>query len=292
MTDLTATAATLNAVFAKAAPGDVLKLSGMFALAVFQGRAFDPPLTVDASGATLQAVVIKGVTGLRWTGGTFATLTKSRDAVNVSASQGVILERLSVTGDGTAGAVSFRDCQDVVLTDSRIDGPRVGASLYNVARARVVGNVITGWSADAIGLSAVSDSLISQNSLTNPKRIDPDIHIDGIQGYFTGPAVNRDVTVSFNFIRGRGTQGIFFNTTAGYPPPERIHIEGNIVAIDAVHGVTLMGDPTGIVKNNRIFTLPGAQWQARLYTSDPATVRIGNFIEAYGLWKAEVDEPV
>ena len=69
-------------------------------------------------------------------------------------------------------------------------------------------------------------------------------------------------------------------------------IEGNIVAIDAVHGVTLMGDPTGIVKNNRIFTLPGAQWQARLYTSDPATVRIGNFIEAYGLWKAEVDEPV
>lgn len=289
MTDLTATAATLNAVFTKAAPGDVLKLSGLFALAVLQGRVFDPPLTVDASGATLQAAVIKGVAGLRWTGGTFATLTRGRDAVNVSASQGITVERLSVTGDGTAGAVSFRDCQDVALTDSQIEGPRVGASLYNVARARIVGNLITGWSADAIGLSAVSDSLISQNSLTNPKRIDPDIHIDGIQGYFTGPTVNRDLTVSFNFIRGLGTQGIFFNTAAGYPPPERIHIEGNIVAIDAVHGVTLMGDPAGIVKNNRIFTLPGAQWQARLYISDPNTARFGNIAAAYGSWKAEVD---
>ena len=140
MTDLTATAATLNAVFTKAAPGDVLKLSGLFALAVLQGRVFDPPLTVDASGATLQAAVIKGVAGLRWTGGTFATLTRGRDAVNVSASQGITVERLSVTGDGTAGAVSFRDCQDVALTDSQIEGPRVGASLYNVARAPILQN--------------------------------------------------------------------------------------------------------------------------------------------------------
>lgn len=289
MAVLTATPANILSVFAKTAPGDVLALTGAFGLVAMQGRTFDPPLTVDASGATLQAVVIKALGGLRWKGGTFNTTSGGRDAINVSGSHDVEIDGVSVTGDGTVGGVSFRDSADVALTGSRIDGPRVGVALYVVSRVRIVGNVITGWTADAIGLSATSDSLISQNSLTNPKRIDADIHIDGIQGYFTGPTPNHDVTVSFNFVRGSGTQGVFFNTSPGYAPPERITIDGNIVAVDAVNGVTLMGDPAGTVRNNRVFTLPGAKWQALIYVPDPTTKRSGNVTEVYGRWKALVD---
>lgn len=290
--DLPATPTNLPAVFAKARPGDVLRPAGAFGVVVLQGRAFDPPLVVDASAATFQAVIVKSVSGVRWRGGTVMTSSKGRDAFNVNGAQDFSIERLRTAGDGTAGGVVFRDSQDVALLASRLDRPRVGISTVNVNRARIVGNTIVGWSADGVGLASTTDSLISQNSLTDPIRIDPGIHIDGIQGYFTGVTANRNLTVSYNFIRGAGTQGVFFNDYPGYPAPQSITLEGNtVITSDAPNGVALAADPSGVVRNNHVVTLPGSKWITLVSVLHPATRRCGNTAEAHGPWKAVIDAP-
>lgn len=288
--ELPATPANILAVFAQAKPGDVLRPVGDFSVVVLQAKTFSPPLIVEASEATFQAVILKGVSGVRWTGGTFNTLPKGRDALNVNAGRDLVFEGLTVQGDGTAGGVAFRDSQDVALVASRLFRPRTGIATVNVVRARIVGNLIMGWAADGIGLAATSDSLISRNVLLDPIKLEESIHVDGIQGYFTGVTANQNVTVSYNTVWGR-TQGVFFNKYTTYPMATGINIEGNIVTTDAANGTSVDSDGTSALRNNRVFTLPGASWPAQVYAPNKATTRCGNVAEAYLGWRAVVDSP-
>ncbi|MBI1200583.1 MAG: hypothetical protein GC203_22200 [Phenylobacterium sp.] len=291
--ELTANAKTVVATFAKAKPGDVLRLKGEFpALLVFyaKDRTFSPALTVDATDARLSAVIFNGVTGIRWNGGVF-TGVPGRPAFSAANGGDIKVSQIDFRGDGTINAVVFRNMKGVALADSRLDRPRVGVSLVDVEDVSVVGNTIQGWSGDGIGLAGVTRGEIRKNSCRDPVRVEAGLHIDCIQGYFAHPRPNSHILVTQNYVTGFETQGVFFNAFPGYPPPDHIVAEENTVETgDAPNGVALDGGPTNIARNNRTSTLKGSRWRTDVKVFG-GSISCGNKTEAYLRWKSVAEPP-
>ncbi|HET6970215.1 MAG TPA: hypothetical protein VFH92_03730, partial [Phenylobacterium sp.] len=107
----------------------------------------------------------------------------------------------------------------------------------------------------------------------------------------TGVPGNHDILVKGNRIHGRGTQGIFFNSYAKFPPPKAITIVDNTVeTADAPNGVLLEDDPEGVVRGNHVSTLPGSKWQTRVAVLHAKTRHCGNKIDGYLRWRAEEED--
>lgn len=274
------TPAEAAAGYAKAAPGDVLKLTGTFdQLVVLRGRSFSPALIIDARGASLSAVILDGASGVTWIGGSWRS-GLGRPAITVSNFKDVTVRDIDYRGDGTLPAIQFRSGEGAAVLGGRLERPRVGVGLVDVARARVVGVTIFGWSADGIALAGVTDSEILRNACVAPIAEGPGIHLDCIQGYFAWPRPNLRIRVADNYIQGWAVQGVFFNTATGWPVPEGIVAENNLVITgDAPNGVALDG-PTNSVRNNRALTLPGSQFQTMVKAVGGAA-SCGNYSEAY-----------
>lgn len=287
MTARTATATSALATWKALAGGDSLTLTGDFpAMLVLADKAFDPPVTVEASTATFAALNIQRVTGLIWTGGMLRP-SLGRPGLTISGTKSSTFSGLHYQGDGRLNAIELRDCADVTISRSVIERPRVGITLYMVTRGQVVANSIWGWNGDGIGLQATTDCLVEGNALANPVLLDVGLHPDGIQGYW-GAIPNINLTIRGNSVHGRSTQGVFVSANAAFPSPRGTVIEGNFVASsDAPNGVAL-DDPEGVVRNNRVRTLPGSKWQTTVYTTGGAR-RSGNVVEAYAPWKALAD---
>jgi len=287
--EIQATAATLQKVWAATKPGDTIKLQGPFGLAVLRGRSFDPPVTIDASRANFSAVILGGVSGVTWKGGAIASVD-TRPGVSVGDSQSVRLEGLHYRGTGAAVGVYFANSRDVELSRSQFLRPKNGVTVQNVQGFRLIDNTITGWSADGVGLMGNTGGLIKGNTFLDPIKLDPNTHMDAIQGYFA-PVANRDILITENTIRGADTQGIFMPQAKGYPPPENIRIVANVIATaNAPNGIILQNDKSGEVSRNRVSTLPGSKWQTVVQASPGVPSRCGNTADSYGSWRAATEK--
>lgn len=286
------TASQLPAALKAAQPGDTLALEGPFGLIVIDGKA---GLTFDLSAATMSAMVVKGGSDLTFRGGAFALASGGRAGVTASGTSGLTISGVRFAGDGTVNAVNLQDCAGAQVSDCDMERPRCGVSAVRCAGLKVLRNRIEGWSADAVGLTSVSGGEIAGNLILDPAPLDGSgIHVDAIQGYYTGTTPNEDIAIVGNTIRGRATQGVFFAVVGGGPIPRRIRVARNIVATaDAPRGISLDASQDSEVVGNLVGTLPGSKWQTGISTVKAAGLtRTGNEVAAYQGWPAIVDPPV
>lgn len=285
---LNATPASMAATLGKAKSGDTVKLAGELPFLLIDRR---DGLTLDLSRATVAAIVVKSAKDLRIQGGTIRLAPKGRPGIAATNAVGLTISNVRFEGDGTTNAVILRDSRDVEISDCPMIRPRVGVSASGVQNLKILRNRIEGWSADGIGMSAVSGAEISNNEFLDPIYLDNGIHVDAIQGYFTGATPNEDMLIKANTIRGGGTQGIFFAIIKNGPIPRRIRVIENVIATaDAPRGISLDGAQESEIADNRVSTLPGSKWQTGISAVKAQLVRRkGNRVEAFGKWRSLVD---
>lgn len=297
--DLTADASNIVATFAKASGGDKVTLTGEFPNVVViyaPGRTYKPALQVNATRANFTAIILNGLSGVHWTGGQFRG-ARGRPGVTIGGNgRDVTFDNIEFRGDGVESGFLIRNMTDVALTNSRFERPRVGVGLVDVANAKVIGNAVWGWSADAYGISGSSHVEIRKNLCAVPMPIDKElppekrIHVDCFQGYSAWPRPNVNVVLADNLVFGFETQGIWFNAIEPYAPPTGIVAEGNTVVTGTAPNGVVVDGPTNVARNNRVMTLDGSRWITMWKTVRGAT-GCGNIAEAYGGWKAFTDPP-
>jgi len=134
---LAASPATFESAFAAAKPGDTLRLiPGRYPLTIIRSRTFSPPLTVDASAATMTGIVLRDTSGIRWTGGVF---------------DGSTLTVKSATDFGFAAYTG----RNITVTGVAFSALRVGVVLDHIVGGEVSNSSFVGMRADGIDLAGV-----------------------------------------------------------------------------------------------------------------------------------------
>lgn len=253
------------------APGATVKLpagqAGPFAIV---NQRFDPPVTIDASAATVRGLRVWNSSGIIWRGGTvFADggpdgKSFNGYAVDIRASKRVRFDDVTFTG-GLRG---------LVAAESR--GITVNRGHF------------TGLRSDGINIAGTSDVLIEASRFENftPKKPtgnkadgswkDGD-HPDAIQIWTTraNPRMT-DITVRDNIIEG-DTQGIntFGPRGDGYA---RIRVTGNRLRINYPAAISLVGCDDCTVTGNSAAKLPTARFKANVRLVESTGRFCGNVI--------------
>lgn len=277
-----------DAFAAGIAPGDRLLLAaGDYGAVRIAGVAAAPPVRVepapdaaapprlasltiaDAAGVEVAGLLVEGGSG----GPHAALVTVEADA------RDILLDGLTVrSGAGHEGwsVAQWRelaragveiDGARVELRESRIGGVRNGI----IARGpdvRVIGNLVDGFSGD--GLRGLGDGgLFEGNGVQNCVKVDGN-HDDGFQSWSRGP----DGKPGAGVVRGVTVRGNAFRSYAAAPGPLTCQlmgislfdgmyqdwlIEGNVVEVDALNGIVVLGGENVRVIGNLVRNrTPGA----------------------------------
>lgn len=307
-----ATPATLSELLAKAGDGDTIVLEpGDYAAVVISDRSFKVPLVLEARGATLEGLRAKNVSGLTIRGGEFrvpAPVTKASTGQQIygGATRFDNVSRLTLTdgrfvGPGappgsTSGpfgegyGVFVVTGSDITVKGGKFQGLKNGIVLSRVEGFNLTGNTFAANRSDGINVGEGRKGVIERNECLATRIRDKE-HPDCIQLWSrpTSPPVS-DVVIRGNRAEGE-MQGIgLFNHTrngvndGGF---DRITIEDNDMRVAYPHGIALMESRNSVVRNNRVSTLPGARWRARI-SADTAQ-RCGNTVGAYAGRGSEKD---
>lgn len=308
---LRATPATVSDVLAKAGDGDTVVLApGLYAGVVMNNRTFQTPLVLEARGATLEGFRAKNVSGLTIKGGEFrvpAPVTKpsTGQLVYGGATRFDNVSRLTMTDGlftgpgappGASGpfgegyGVFVVTGSDITVTGGKFQGLKNGIVLSRVEGFKLTGNSFAANRSDGINVGEGRKGVIEKNECLATRIRDKE-HPDCIQLWSrpTSPPVS-DVIIRGNRAEGE-MQGIgMFNHTrngvndGGF---DRITIEDNDMRVTYPHGIALVEGRDSVVRNNRVSTLPGARWRARI--SVGTAQRCGNTIGAHAGRGSEKD---
>jgi Right handed beta helix region len=251
------------------APGMTVTLAageqGPFAI---QNQRFDPPVTIDATAATVRGLRIWNSSGIIVRGGTFVAADglagKSFNgyAVDIRASSRLRFEGVTFT----------RGLRGLVAADSR------GITVRR-------GN-FTGLRSDGINLPGSSDVLIERSRFTDfvPTKPSGDKaagtwkdgdHPDAIQIWTTkaNPRMT-DIVIRDNIIEG-DTQGIntFGPRGLGYA---RIRVTGNRLKVNYPAAISLIGCEDCTVTGNTAEKLPTARFKANVRLDESSGLFCGN----------------
>jgi hypothetical protein len=277
-----------DAFAAGIAPGDRLLLAeGDYGAVRIAGIVAAPPVRVepapgaaapprlasltvaDAAGIEIAGLLVEGGSG----GPHAALVTVEADA------RDILLDGLTVrsaAGHEGWSVAQWRelaragveiDGARVELRDSRIGGVRNGI----IARGpdvRVIGNLVDGFSGD--GMRGLGDGgLFEGNGVQNCVKVDGN-HDDGFQSWSRGP----DGKPGAGVVRGVTLRGNAFRSYADVPGPLTCQlmgislfdgmyqdwlIEGNIVEVDALNGIVVLGGENVRVIGNLVRNrTPGA----------------------------------
>ncbi|MBW8812445.1 MAG: right-handed parallel beta-helix repeat-containing protein [Caulobacterales bacterium] len=308
-----ATPDTLQRVFDRAQSGDTIVLQpGVYNDVKLGKRSFEPAITIQADGATIAGFRAGGVSGLHIVGGTFtvpAPIAKDSGklaygaAMRFDESQHITVEKVHASGpgappgaaDGPFGegyGVQVVGGSDINVIGGSFQGLKVGIVVGRVTGFRIADNELAGLRSDGIDVAESRQGVIEGNSCRDTRVRDTE-HPDCIQLWSrpTSPPT-ADVMIRKNHATGH-TQGIsLFNHTrdgvndGGF---DRITIEDNEVEVAFPNGIALTEGRDSLVRNNKVRTLAGAQYIARITTGD-GTIRCGNRVAA-GAGKAGGDDP-
>ena len=282
------------ALEAGAGQGDRLLLApGDHGAVVIRGVRADPPLEVlaapgaraprlsslrvrDSDGVSVEGLLVEGGDG----GEHEALVTIGADAARVRISG---LRIRSGTGHETWTGDEWRararngiavQGAGAEILGNNLSAVRFGITVFaSSPGARVTGNVIDGFSGDGLrGLG--DDGLFERNIVKNCVQVDGN-HADGFQSWSLGP----DGAPGAGVVRGIVLRGNTILQTSGRPGPlscvlqgiglfdgmyEDWLIEGNLVEVDAWHGITVMGGINVRVLGNTVRNLspspPGPPW--------------------------------
>lgn len=282
-----ASAAALNAALKSAQAGDTVLLApGTYSAVAANGLTFATAVTVasadPANPAVITSMTLSGSAGL-----TFRSLDLRVDYAGgenpfqILSSKLIRLEDSQIHGslDGNPGndraALLVRDSQDVTVTGSNFRDLYIGVSHLNNARLTIENNTFADIRMDGIRGAGSSWVTIRGNQFTDFQPATGD-HADAIQFWTTGTATPaHDIVISGNLLtRGDGSpavQGIFFGDEARIPP-ERVTIEGNLVAGLSYNSLAVYGGKDVTIRDNVVLSFPDAKAWIRLTRVDGATV--------------------
>lgn len=259
-------------------------------------KALDRALAAAQGGETL--VLADGAYGrLKIAGRSFrpaVTLTSATpraarfDAVEITGSQGLILDRIHVAspdqGTFSSAVVSIQGSAGITLRDSEVNGPvdgdfsghhglhtdlgsrditfarnhvhdvKNGATCLDTSGLTVTGNVIDRIGNDSFKLIAITGGVIEGNTGARNVFPQPGSHLDFIQ--FQG-ADSRDIVIRGNvFLPGALTnvQGIFLDDARF----TNILIERNIIVTSMIRGISVSGARNTVARYNTVLDVPSA----------------------------------
>ncbi|KAB7644947.1 right-handed parallel beta-helix repeat-containing protein [Polymorphobacter fuscus] len=248
--------------------GTVTLPPGPHPMVEIRGKTFDPPVTINATGAVVKGLRIWDSKGIIWRGGTIHA--PSGNVGHGPVAYGADIRRAdTLTIDGATFTNALRGA---VVADSR-----------NL----VVRNAqFKGLQSDGLDVAGSSHVLIENNRFTDFDPVkatgnkadgtwkDGD-HPDAIQ-MWTTPTNKRvtDVVIRGNTVDG-DTQGInFFGPRGdGYA---RVKIEDNDVRVAYPAAISLGGCDDCSVRNNRIKAAPGAKFRANVRFDESKGKACGN----------------
>jgi hypothetical protein len=280
---MTTTPADLEAHLSAAPPAATLLLTGDFGQVTVKDRTFDPPIYIDASGATFEWVLLQNVTGVVWSGGEYYNPIPGdwHGAFYVgTGSRGIHASGLIVEGNDGA-AIVVRDSFDCHLAHSEIAMSRTGIQFINVDGFSIDSCMVSNPSSDGIDVYSCWHGSVTFCAVVGGRDMGDGAHSDGIQIANTveGVPPMSDVEVAHCMIYG-SMQGICgFNnpdapTGVGY---DRISFHDNSVMVDFANGVALTDARDSQVKNNRVWSLPGSAYYAQL-SADDSIEHCGNVV--------------
>ncbi len=259
---LAADPSTVNGVLAAAKPGDTVRLvAGNYPQLMLRNRTFAPPLTIDASAATVAGIQVLSSTGVHWTGGTMAGNATLQTA----------------TGYGFLASQS----KDISVASVHFNSFRTGVVFDRVTGGAITGNWLARMSADGIDI-ALSRSLSITHNACSEFQNDGVSHPDCIQMWSRpeAPPV-ADITIDGNTTVGEA-QGIsLFNhirdgvDDGGF---DRISITNNSVFNNSANGIAVYDCRGCTVRYNMVTSLPNYIDRAQLYVSGGSVDVCGNTV--------------
>lgn len=160
-------------------------------------------------------------------------------SLRLSASKGITVRDLIVSGAPGAYCGQITGCEGVAIEGGEFSGGRMGVVVQRSNGVVVRGARFHHLSADGINVSGTSNILIEGNSFTD--FVESGDHRDAIQFMTTGTTASAEnITIRGNRMwRGTGAlfQGVFITPQAGGLPYKRVTIEGNTVIGAMAHGI-------------------------------------------------------
>lgn len=265
-------------------------------------RHFSPALVIDAHAATIHALQMRDVSGLRILGGAFRLgvpkinaetgeprypPTINGEKVNDIEIRDIQSEgpgHVEPNGDkvyGEGAGVKINVGSKISVVNGDFKGFKVGIVLSEVDDFHLDGNTFSIMRSDGIDVALSHKGLIENNHCASTMIRDKE-HPDCIQAWSRpNVAPTSDLLIRKNKVSG-GTQGIsLFNHTrqgvndGGF---DRITIEDNDLTVGYPDGISIAEGRSSVVRNNRVRTSPGARWRASINLTGDVK-RCGNVVE-------------
>ncbi|MBV8970907.1 MAG: right-handed parallel beta-helix repeat-containing protein [Sphingomonadaceae bacterium] len=253
---------SVNAILASVPAGATVRLvAGSYPIVTIRARSFDPPITVDASAATVAGVQVISSSGVRWTGGVINGLRPTDGGANV----------------GFGATLSSQ----IVVDGVHVSGFRTGIAFDRVTGGAITGNWLAHMTSDGIDLGRSRSVTIARNTCTDFTPSDL-AHPDCIQAWSRPDAAPvSDLVITGNSAVG-AMQGIsLFNHVrdgvddGGF---DRISISNNNVLVIYGDGISVYSCRGCSVRNNSVNSLPNYYSRAQLSIIDGSVDQCGNVV--------------
>lgn len=259
---LAATPATLEERLDEIQPGDTIVLRGGFTRITLPKRRFSPPITIDATAASVAGVNLHDVSGVTWRGG----------------------EITATFGPAALGPPSYgfavRNAEDIRIEDARIT--RANRGVVVIDSSDVVMSALTIFQVSIDGVNvAGSDRVTLEGSTIGPFKPpfmtdNGPIHADGLQSW-NGTTGLRIID---NIFRGKMAGIVDFGRPGETPDNIGTIIEGNRLEIAHTHGISITMTKGAIVRDNVINSGKSAtRFRGTILRVLPDTLACGNIVE-------------
>ncbi|HTI31630.1 MAG TPA: right-handed parallel beta-helix repeat-containing protein [Sphingomonas sp.] len=224
--------------------GATVKLSGNQGILTLRGRSWSPAVTIDAANATFTGIVLDGVKGIHFKGGTVIGPGGKSYGIRILKSEDVAVEGMTITG-AHRGIVIDRSQQLAIRNNQLISLISDGIDIASSQQVIVDRNSCSKFTPqmatfDASGVKHDGD------------------HPDCIQAWTgAGQPPTSDLLITNNRADGM-MQGVFLEG-----PPDgsssRFTIRNNDLRVAMSNAVSVSNLRDVIIRDNRVSTVPGAR---------------------------------
>lgn len=258
-----ANSANFASVFARAAAGDRIVLSGKFGLVSLANRSWSTPVTIDASKASFgNSLSIKNVSGVSFIGGRYGSTTapmRLGRAIAIYGGSDISFSAPVIQGNRAGVGLAFTGSSDISVTGARLTGLKVGLTLMSVAGGSLTGNRSLAAASDGFNIVDSRFVTATGNSCSGTV-ISPGAHPDCIQMWsIAGKPLMSDIRITGNTATG-ATQGFTLFNNGG----RRITISDNRIDTSYPQGIACYGCIDSVFRNNVLTTQRGARFRTSI----------------------------
>ncbi len=261
-----ATNSDFGAVFAAAAAGDKIILSGSFAAISLSDRDWAVPVQIDATAARFtDSLSIKNVSGLVFTGGQYGSTTAGMRlgrAIVIYGGDTITFNNPIVDGNRAGVGIAFTGTSNITVNNGVFSSLKVGLTLTGVTGGSLTGNQSLAAASD--GMNIVDSHFVTASgNMCSGTVISAGAHPDCIQMWsLAGNPVQSDISLIDNIATG-ATQG-FTSFDAKRGGGLRIIMRGNRVDTSYPQGIACYGCVDSSFTDNVLTTLAGSPYRTSI----------------------------